>query len=353
MIEPRVYEKIGRSLAKDSKYMVHIFGSYPTEKSSYPNLQLHPHSISRSSFFQRLIYPWKLYPKIKKIKPNLVIVTTHELLPIGLWLKLFTGCKLIYDIQENYFKNLIFQRSYPWGIKHLLALIIRFREIVITRLYNHFILAEKCYSDEISFIGNRYTILENKFALPDLPIKLKKQDKITLLLSGTISKEYGVLEAIKFFKQLPPDEFELTMVGHCPVNQTLVEINNLTDGLDNINNLVSTEPIPHSQIIKEIGEKTIGILPYQHNKSTQNKVPTKLYEYIGLGIPVLISPNPVWESIINEFNAGYIVDFSVPPQIDAIRNSFTLISDRLSIDLKHLMWKNEESKLKALIQEIL
>jgi glycosyltransferase involved in cell wall biosynthesis len=229
---------------------------------------------------------------------------------------------------------------------------VRLREIILTRFYDHFILAEKCYQAEIRFIGNRYTILENKFASPLSPLKLKSQDKITLLLSGTLSKEYGVMEAIKFFRQLPSEEFELTLVGHCPVKQTLLEMNKLVDGFDNIKNLVSSEPVTHAQILDQVGDKTIGLLPYQPNKSTQNKIPTKLYEYIAIGIPILITPNPTWENIINKYNAGLAIDFYSPPQIDIIHNSITLMNTNYSNDLKDVMWNNEEIKLLSLIKRI-
>ncbi|MEN8247999.1 MAG: glycosyltransferase [Bacteroidota bacterium] len=353
VIDPRVYEKIGISLGRSGKYNVHIFGAYPTAKSDHLSLFLHPVSLTRSSIFKRLILPFKLYRQIKKVKPNLAIITTHELLLTGLLLKLFTRCKLIYDIQENYYNNLIFQRNYPWGIRHMLAGVIRLREIIYTRFYNHFILAEKCYQEELGFIGSRYTILENKFAAPEQPIEFIRQDKITLLLSGTISEAYGVLEAIRFFRHLPPDEFELTIIGHCPGKKTYDQVTTLIQGLDNVNNMASLQPVPHTEILKQIGNKTIGILPYQPNKSTENKLPSKLYEYIGLGIPVLISPNPLWEMLIKKYNAGLIVDFITPPPIDNIRNSFSLIHDRLSTDLKEVMWNDEENKILSLTDNLI
>ena len=123
-------------------------------------------------------------------------------------------------------------------------------------------------------------------------------------------------------------------------------------GVDNIDFTVSSTPIPYQDILSQIGEHSIALLPYQVNKSTQNKIPTKLYEYIGLGIPILISPNPLWAKIIERYHAGLSIDFKSPVRIDELRQSLTLIKERQVVDLKDIMWKNEEIKLLAVIQDL-
>ena len=62
-------------------------------------------------------------------------------------------------------------------------------------------IAEKCYEDEISFIGNRYTLLENKYKATSVPLEKPIRNKIEFLLSGTISKEY-CSEAVRYLNQL-------------------------------------------------------------------------------------------------------------------------------------------------------
>jgi hypothetical protein len=352
VIEPRAYEKIGKSLANSGRYEVHIIGSLPTTEKLPTNILLYSFVKTKGAFY-RMITPWKILNTLHKIKPEVLIICTHELLFIGILYKLFTGSKLIYDVQENYFLNLIYQKNYPWGIRHLLAIYVRAKEILLANFIDYFLLAEQCYTEEIKFIKQRYSIIENKY-IP-LEIERKKQNnlQVELLISGTISKEYGVFEALYFFRQLPASKYKLVIIGHCPNQQTFKELEKAINGVDNIDFKVSLTPIPYQEILSQIEEHSIGLLPYQVNKSTQNKIPTKLYEYIGLGIPILISPNPLWDKIIERYHTGLSIDFKSPISIDEIRQRLTSIKQNQVIDLKDIMWNNEETKLLAIFKDLL
>jgi hypothetical protein len=353
VIDPRAYEKFGASLIHTGRYEVHILGSLPTTKEVFPPITLHPISANSKGSLSRLLVPWKILARLKKIKPDLLIINTHELLFIGVIFKLFTGKKLVYDIRENYYFNLLFQKNYPWGLRHLLAFYVRAKEILLSNFVDHFFLAEQCYVDEISFIKQQYSIIENKYLPPQNVLKKQHQLQTEFLISGTISKEYGVFEALRFFNQLPAAKYKLIIVGHCPNKQTFSDLKKEVNGIENIEFLVSATPIPHKDILAHIGNKTIALLPYQVNKSTENKIPTKLYEYIGMAIPLLVSPNPIWDKIIKKHHAGLSIDFYSPVNYANISRSLALINNRQSSDLKDVMWINEESKLLIIIDGLI
>ena len=353
VIDPRAYEKFGRSIAASGEYKVHILGSLPTDNTVKSPILLYPISPHTKGSVKRILLPWKILSKLFKIKPELLIINTHELLFIGVLYKLFTGRKLVYDIRENYYFNLLYQNNYPIGIRNLLAFYVRTKEILLASFIDHFLLAEKCYVDEIKFIKQRFTIVENKY----LPIENKGNKEAQLdtefLISGTISKEYGVFDAVRFFKQLPKSKYKLIIVGHCPNIQTSIQLKNEVQDEGNIELLISDTPIPYRNILIHIGSKTIGLLPYQTNKSTKNKIPTKLYEYIGLGIPVLISRNPIWEKIIQSYHAGLSIDFNSPVVTDDISQFITLNIASKQPDLKNIMWNTEEGKLLSVINSLI
>ena len=142
-------------------------------------------------------------------------------------------------------------------------------------------------------------------------------------------------------------------MGHCPNNQTFRTLKEEVNGIENIDFIVSTTPIPHQEILSHIGDNTIALLPYQVNKSTEKKIPTKLYEYIGLGIPVLISLNPLWDKIIKKHPPGLSINFQSPPNIDDIRRSLALSQESQIVDLKDIIWNTEEIKLLSTIQDLI
>jgi glycosyltransferase involved in cell wall biosynthesis len=352
VIDPRAYEKIGCSLAQNQLYEVHILGSPPTLSKPPENIALHTIANSKGSL-NRVIMPWKILVALHKIKPQLLIIGTHELLFIGAIYKLISGCKLIYDIRENYYFNLRYQKNYPFIGRQILAFYVRTKEIIFARIIDHFFLAEQCYVDEIKFTKQRFTILENKYNPSEFAIKKSKNVEVDFILSGTISKEYGVFDALQFFSQFTAPKIRLTIIGHCPNKHTFRALTKAIKGIDNLTFKVSTSPISHQEILSYINDKSIGLLPYQPNNSTKNKLPTKLYEYIGMGIPVLISNNPLWNKLLLKYSAGMSIDFKSPISIEDISRSLTIKYNTQNIDLKNLMWNNEEPKLLALVKRLL
>ena len=353
VIDPRAYEKFAKSLAATGKYAVHIIGSAPSRKPATAAITLHPLATRVKGSWQRLLLPWRILWLTLKIKPQVLIINTHELIFMAVLYKLITCHNPVYDIRENYYFNLRYQSHYPKGIKHLLAFYVRLKERLTAHFFSHFILAEQCYQKELKFSGNRYTVIENKFKPPAQPPANNPQDKITLLLSGTISKEYGAFAALRFFRQLPQEKYALTLIGHCPHPATLRQLQQATAQLQNINFRVSPTPIPQAEIYQQIGDKTIGLLPYEDNKSIRNKIPTKLYEYLGLGLPILISPNLKWQHRIEKYRAGMVIDFNKPVTTSQINRINTLKNNIYSTDIKEIMWKTEETKLLSLVNQLI
>ena len=350
--EPRSYKKIATSLARLG-YQVDIIGAYPSADKTPNAIFLHPHNYTRRGL-KRFLLPWKIFRKITKIKPDILIVNTHELLLIGSIFRVLFRKRLIYDIRENYNYNLRYQGIYPEPIGWLLGSYVRFKEIIFSPFVDYFFLAEDCYRKEIGFIKTRkHLVLENKY-IPEKLINFKEGNhSVEFLMSGTISILYGALEALKFISYFSPEKYSMYIIGHCPSPALRTTLESNAQELDNLTVSLSADPVPHEELLEAINQNTVGILPYQANKSTKNKLPTKLFEYIGMGIPVLISPNSLWQRIIDQYKAGGVVDFNQVPNMDHISNSINLRKESNRIDLQNIMWESNESSLLNALKEVL
>ena len=70
------------------------------------------------------------------------------------------------------------------------------------------------------------------------------------------------------------------------------------------------EPVPHARIVAEIGRSHLGLLPYQPHPSTERCRPTKLFEYLAHGLPVLARrPTRCGRSCWMHHGAGLPLDF--------------------------------------------
>ncbi len=354
----RSYEKIARSLAKDKSYQITCIG-YPTKiKSKDKNIELLSLNSFNKTGFGRIIARWQVFKIYVKLKPELIIVNSPDLLLFTVLYKILFGGTIIYDIQENYFKNLWHQNNYHWGIKHALAIIARTKELVTAPLFDHFFLAEKIYASQLKFTKRRSTVLENKSALP-------KKSKLTptnfneprFIISGTIAKEYGIIEGIDFYKSLQVNEpkSSLVIIGKCANNLLLKELKILEKIDSRITLNISINPIAHSKIEEEILAADFGLLPYLPNQSIDGKWPTKIYEYMGCMLPFIVQENPVWNDFITRNNAGVSFNFlNQSPEKnfkfwETIKSKIFYSEDLPS----NIYWETEETKLADVVSGLL
>jgi hypothetical protein len=348
--DTRMSEKIGKTLADLNGVEVSVIGSPSSSKvSGLKSLELN--EFSRLSF-KRISATWRVLRHVLRINPDVFIVTTHELIFVALIARMFTQSKLIYDIQENYYRNIKFTRTFPAGIRDVLAFYVRAKELLSSPFFHHYFLAERSYEVELNFVGRKFTVLENKAIRPK-SIRTERSDPFALLFSGTIAETTGVFVAVKLADKLHEVDprFTLTIIGFCAQKSELIRLWQELASRPFINLIGGEKLIPHDQIIEWIKKAGAGIIAYPQNPSTTGSIPTKLYEYIGYHLPILITRHPQWEDICQPFNAAYSFD----PERLAPREIVQFLQNQQVYpkNLDTVYWDSEAPKLLAIIGSML
>ncbi len=349
--DTRMFEKLGQTLEEDA--YVHIIG-YPS-KVTFHSTKITIHSLlpfNRLSW-GRMIAPWKIFRKVLEIKPDVFIITTHELLLVGVVSKIFLSCRLIYDIQENYFRNILYTDAFPRITRPFISTYVRIIEWLTSPFVNHFLLAERGYEKELSFPGNRRTIIENKTKKEKVIANKKNDGQINLLFTGTLAETTGVFTAIELAQKLHAvnQSIRLTIIGFCSQQNTLEKIKNTIRDKNFIKLIGGNLLIPHAEIIKEIQSSNFGIIAYAENQSIINSIPTKLYEYLGNQLPILMVNHKPWLDLANPYQAAMafsLTDFNAEEVLDKMKNQ----SFYTSIP-KDVFWENEVEKLKNVVHDVL
>ena len=268
---------------------------------------------------------WRL---LRRLRPALVVVHAPELLPLTLlWQQLGPGRRFIYDVQENYALNIATQGVYRGLVRRALAAGLRWVEARAARRAAGITLAELSYADELPFPrslpAGRVVVLENKYqpvpgeVLPARPTPLPAgSEPLRLLYSGTISVLNGVWEAIALTKELQqrrPGGARLTIIGYCQQPALLAQLEAAVGASNGLLTLIGGgELVPHARVVAEMGRHHFGLLPYRPHVSTERCRPTKLFEYLAHCLPVLLPPNPRWQALAAEHQAGLTIDFDQP-----------------------------------------
>lgn len=312
--DTRMYEKFAVPLAQTNQYDVHVIGFEAKQAKPTENITFHTLFSGKRLSIKRFGTGLKYFNLLLKLKPEVIIVSSPDLLLFTVAYKIIFGTKILYDVQENYFANIVYTPVYPSWIRKPLGHFVRLTEIGLSYAFDHFILAERCYEQELSFIGNRYTIIENKFQPPTPdwtppPPRIPTKGNIKLLYSGTIAEHYGIWEAIDIAKSFYKYDKStiLTIIGYCAKESLWQELKKEISKHPFIILKGGSSLVAHEHILAEIKKHNIGLLTYQNISNHNGRIPTKYYEYLTNNLNLLITKHTKLKGIAIELKLQILV----------------------------------------------
>ena len=354
--DTRMYEKLGLSLAQTNKYEINIIGFSIKKNNFQTNVNLYPVFNFRRLGILRFIQPFKYLGILLKVKPKIIIVNSHDFLFITTIYSILTRNIFIYDLQENYLRNIVYNSGIFFPLNYILAYWVRFKEYFCHPFIYHYLVAEKGYFDEMPFIRKKGILLRNLYVdiFPDIFPSQKVESKIRIIYSGTIARSYGIFEIVQFIMEFHDDhpEIEFKIVGYCPHRPTLKKLEKIISDKPFIQLSGGSDQIPHEKIIEEIRGADFGIINYELNPAIRNCFPTRIYEYMANRLPILMQDYTPWSEFCLKYKAGIVVDFENPDfknLINQMKNNLFYINGVPD----EIYWKEEEEKLLTLFERMI
>lgn len=312
--DPRLYEKIALSLAQSGHYEVCIAGydngliPVATKKVKFYPL----FKFGRLSF-QRVFSPWRIWSLIRREKPDLLVIATHELLLTAFLMKVCFGRKVLYDIQENYFYNILYMGAFPFLIRHLLAFHVRLKEWLFAPFLDGYILAEQVYREQLGFIGRKAIVIENKNRRRGESDEKRPPtaSAFRFLYTGTISEAYGIWRALFFVEKLHELEpaASLAIIGYTPDKSLIGRIAMWIKDKPYIQADMRSKPVPYPEIQRLMADGGVPLLPYKANKAIKGKIPTRFWEGLSHQSPMIVERDLGLQNLVRRYGCGLILDF--------------------------------------------
>lgn len=346
--DTRMLEKIGGTLVSEG-FEVFIIGYPSSGQIQSPGISTIPLSRFKRTSLKRLLIPWFIFKKINELKPHSVIINTPELLFISLLGKVFTGRKIVYDILENYYRNVRFSQTYPVVFRFALASLVRLTEVISAPFIDKFLLAEKGYARELRFV-RQPVILENK-----LPKSVARKyasgrsAQFNLLFTGTLAPTTGIFEAIQLSKELYAlnPNYTLTIIGFAALPDVYSRIKKEISDAPFIKLIGGDTLVPHEDILCAISKAGTGIIIYPPNPSTESSIPTKLYEYLALKLPVIIAHTEASTNLVKQYRAGIVLQ----PGWNAATVHEQLTHSSFAFDCgEEIFWEHDAAKLTQVLK---
>ena len=250
-----------------------------------------------------------IYLVLKLIRREINIIHCHDLdtLPAGFCLSKIKRCKIVYDAHElEYFV------TFPEFLRKMSKKSERFFS---KRVNNIFVVNEIQRKKFYNFIEDRdkITLIRN-CPVSDFFVKVRDGDKknatVVMGYVGYIQNGIGLETALGIFDTLCEKfhHLELLLVGKIHPNfKTIFE--GLIANSRNKEKIKIIGPVPYNEVIKYYQRMDISFILYENNHPQYRyNSPTKFYEAMALGIPVVVTQIGDVQEIIEACRCGVVVD---------------------------------------------
>lgn len=283
-----------------------------------------------------------------------------ELLLVGLLLRA-AGKRVIYDIHEDLPRTVLIKAYVARPLRHPLMWIVELLENVAAQHMSGLVAATPALADRFrplhgnTVVVNNFVILD-EFTPPTSEDWKRRSPAVTYF--GGISEERGIREMLAAMELLPSTlGAKLELAGFFYVKQLQTD---LVAG-PQWKHVNWHGKLDRSGLASLLDRVQVGLVILHPNKAYLTSHPTKLFEYMAAGIPVVASDFPLLRSIIQEAGCGILVDpFDVRQIAAAINRLLTSPSEAEEMGKRgrkavqeRFSWSNEEQVLLSFYSPLL
>ena len=283
-----------------------------------------------------------------------------ELLPLVPLLRR-RGKVVIFDMHETYPKQILTKSWIPRWLRRPTAAAMRLVEsLILTNL--PVVFAADCVAKDYPWIRKNTTVLNVPLHREMNTIISPRHEEPTLGYLGCINplrSSITMLEALAELKDAgltPRFEFigNIQGINHGNELQTLVRLLRLS-------NVSFRGYTPPREAWNLAARWHVGLCLLKSSPNNMFAIQTKIYEYMTLGIPVLVASLPGCKQLVESMNCGLAVDPDNPKAIaDAIRWFLEHPTEAAEMGKRgkeavdnHYNWDHEASKLLKFYEEFL
>lgn len=241
---------------------------------------------------------FNLLGTVLKSDCNLIQICNLELLPLGVFLALFTKKKIFYDCREDHYNAMLYSKVwFPKWIRLFLATGVKVVEFMASKTFTGFIV-----SDPAIYKMHRYMPVKKKVLFYNMAINqqfeneriksINTQKVYDLVVLGSMSIRTGVLNVVEALAALKKQDFilKLKLIGNPRVDQSLWEkIEKLIQKENLKDQICITGKLPYAKVPKELMDCKIAIIPLLDLPKFRNNMATKQFEYMAAGLPIISS----------------------------------------------------------------
>jgi glycosyltransferase involved in cell wall biosynthesis len=299
---------------------------------------------------------WDVFRAALQERADLYHFHDPELIGAGIALRLL-GARVVFDVHEDIPQDIA---DKPWiapALRGTVALASTLVLRAIQPFYSAIVTATPTIAKR--FPRSRTVVVCNYPRIEDLPSvdRDSAEQESTAIYLGSITELRCIKEMV--LSMASPDAapgVRLLLLGTFE-NQELERRVRALPGWDKVTYLGQR---PRAEALQYLARARVGLLLFHAAANHDDCLPTKLFEYLGAGLPVIISDTMRCSDIVREHECGLVVD---PRDVDAVARAIRYCVEhplearemgergRRAV-MEHYQWTSEAKKLTKLYAEI-
>lgn len=350
----RIFHKEAKTLVK-AGYKVVLIAQHIKEET-VDKVRIVPLPTPKNRFERMTKVVWRLLRLALKEKANIYHFHDPELILIGLTLKLF-GKKVIYDVHEDYGQKILSKSWIKYKFRKPISFFVDFIEKISSIFFDYIITADS--HTKMKFKKNKVGVVANfpPLAFADGVKADKKKGPFKVIYVGGISEDRGATKIVETIEYLKHEDIEIHLLGKVDA-PSLIELFNSTPRIK------YHGIVPWEEVIKYLVNADVGLIllqPVPAYLYCPGENIIKLFEYMSVGLPIIISNFPKLENMISEINCGVSVDPTDPKAIaDSVEFLYSNPDSRKQMGengkkalIEKYNWEAEQGKLLDIYDKVL
>jgi glycosyltransferase involved in cell wall biosynthesis len=321
----RIYHKQARSLAA-AGFSVTVLARAEEDPPPDDTVDVQ-YLTSHRSRFARFASTLRLLGRAFRLRARVYVIHDPELLPLALALKLLRCC-VVYDMHEDMPAQIGMKEWLPKWSRPFVAELYRHLERFALRRLDGLVLAETGYEPAYTH-RHRATVLNYPTtrshqagaqddsthqvisASDDAPGQLPAQAPGQVIAYvGTLTGPRGLFTMLEVARQIKQDipSVLFKLVGPINVPSEAERAHRFVADHDLHQIVQFTGRLAPVQAHAQLKDARVGLALLEPEPNYLHSLPTKLFEYMLAGVPVLCSNVPLWQQIVADSGCGFTVD---------------------------------------------
>ncbi|WP_322629721.1 glycosyltransferase family 4 protein [Halothiobacillus sp.] len=258
---------------------------------------------------------WRMYRAVRRARPSVAHFHDPELIPMGMFLKV-SGIKVVYDVHEDVPRQILGKHWIsPW-LRRPVAALVEGVEWVAARVFDGVVTATPTISAR--FPAQKTVTVQNfpilgELVLPEPTPFAERPPHVAYV--GGVTAARGAVQMVQALERVKNDQVRLQLGG----TFTPVGLEDEVKALSGWSRVIPHGWVDRKTVANLLGNVRAGLVLFHPAPNHMDAQPTKMFEYMAAGLPVIASDFPLWRKIIDGAGCGLLVDPLEPQAIaDAI-----------------------------------